>query len=173
MPGYRWSRPPRCSRSRPRLPTAIGPTPAPGCSVHCSTAASDHLDLRRSRPASSPGTQASHCSRDVHLREVVMNDHVDQARTIFLAAIEEAPDLRPAFLDGACGEDGELRAQVEHLLEAHQALGSIHFHPIPGPAANADSRPSEGPGSVIGPYKLIEAIGEGGMGTVYVAEQER
>ena len=98
---------------------------------------------------------------------------IDQARSIFLSAIDEGPDEWPAFLDGACGEDGELRAQVEHLLGAHQALGSIHFQPIAGPAANAGGRSSEGPGSVIGPYKLVEAIGEGGMGTVYVAEQER
>ena len=99
--------------------------------------------------------------------------NVDQARSIFLAAIEAGPDERRAFLDGACNDDGELRARVEHLLEAHQALGSIHFHPIPGPAANAGEQSSERPGSVIGPYKLIEAIGEGGMGTVYLAEQER
>ena len=59
---------------------------------------------------------------------------VDQARSIFLAAIDESPDERPAFLNRACGDDGELRARVEHLLEAHQALGSIHFHPIPVPA---------------------------------------
>ena len=89
---------------------------------------------------------------------------VDKARSIFLAAIDEDPHERPAFLDGACGNDGELRARVEHLLEAHQALGNIHFQTIPGPAANAGGRSSEGPGSVIGPYKLLEAIGEGGMG---------
>jgi serine/threonine protein kinase len=98
---------------------------------------------------------------------------IDQARSIFLAAIEESADDRRVFLDGACGDDGELRARVEHLLEAHQALGLIHFHPISGPAANAGGRFSEGPGSVIGPYKLLQAIGEGGMGTVYMAEQER
>jgi serine/threonine protein kinase len=97
---------------------------------------------------------------------------VDRARSIFQGAIEEDPQAREAFLDGACGDDGELRARVERLLEAHQALGSIHFHPTPEPSANAGERSSEGPGSVIGPYMLLEAIGEGGMGTVYLAEQE-
>src|SRR5262249_9131972 len=106
-------------------------------------------------------------------REVAMAVDVDQARSIFLAAIEEDPHERPAFLDGACGGGGELRARVERLLEAHQALGSIYFQTIPGPDADAGGRSSEGPGSVIGPYKLLEAIGEGGMGTVYMAEQER
>src|SRR5262249_48869440 len=51
--------------------------------------------------------------------------------------------------------------------------GSIHVHPTPNPTAAAGQRPSEGPGSVIGPYKLLEQIGEGGMGTVYMAEQEQ
>jgi serine/threonine protein kinase len=99
----------------------------------------------------------------------------DQSRSIFIAAIEEGLDERPAFLERACGDDGELRARVERLLEAHQALGSIHFkfRPIPEPAAKSGDRSAEGPGSVIGPYKLLEAIGEGGMGTVYMAEQER
>jgi serine/threonine protein kinase len=97
---------------------------------------------------------------------------VEKARSIFLAAIEEDPAERPAFLEAACGDDGELQARVEQLLEAHQALGSIHFHSNPGPAAHAAGGSAEGPGSVIGPYKLLEAIGEGGMGTVYMAEQE-
>ena len=102
-----------------------------------------------------------------------MAHDVDHARSIFLAAIKEVPDERQAFLDGACGGDGALRGRVAHLLEAHEALGSIHFRPIPGPATLASLRSFEGAGSVIGPYKLLEAIGEGGMGTVYMAEQER
>jgi serine/threonine protein kinase len=98
---------------------------------------------------------------------------VERARSIFLAAIEKGPDERPAFLDGACGDyDGSLRARVDHLLEAHQALGNIHFDPIHGPVADREGHSSEGPGSLIGPFKLLESIGEGGMGMVYLAEQE-
>src|SRR5262249_41622591 len=134
---------------------------------------SDHLVPMPFVPGEHSGTPASHGSRGVHSCEVAMAVDVDQARSIFLAAIEEDPRERPAFLDGACGDDGGLRARVEQLLAAHQALGTIQFRPIPGPAADAGGQSSEGPGSVIGPYKLIEAIGEGGMGTVYMAEQER
>jgi hypothetical protein len=50
----------------------------------------------------------------------------DQARSIFLAALERAPDQWPAFLGEACGDNAELRARVEQLLHAHQAMGSIH-----------------------------------------------
>src|SRR4051794_27253432 len=98
---------------------------------------------------------------------------VDRVRSIFLAAIEEYPAERwPAFLDGVCG-DAKLRIRVEHLLEAHQALGSIHVRPTPEATATPGQRSADGPGSVIGPYKLLEPIGEGGMGTVYMAEQEQ
>src|SRR5262249_19564742 len=99
---------------------------------------------------------------------------VEKVRSVFLAAIEAYPAERwPAFLDGVCGDDPELRARVEHLLEAHQALGRIHVNPTPEPTAIVGRGSSEGPGSLIGPYKLLEPIGEGGMGVVYMAEQEQ
>jgi serine/threonine protein kinase len=95
----------------------------------------------------------------------------EQARSIFLAAIERAPGEWPAFLDEACTGNAELRGRVEQLLRTHQAMGSIHV---------GDQRPLvtierpavvERPGTVIGPYKLLQQIGEGGMGVVYMAEQ--
>ena len=49
-----------------------------------------------------------------------------QARSIFLAALERAPDKWPAFLDKACGSDADVRARVDQLLQAHQLMGSIH-----------------------------------------------
>ncbi len=100
---------------------------------------------------------------------------VDAARvkSIFLAA-SELPDLaqRAEYLEQQCGSDGPLRARVEALLRAHDAADSIENEPCgDGYQATIDAPASMGPGAQIGPYKLLEAIGEGGMGTVWVAEQ--
>src|SRR5262249_26097015 len=95
----------------------------------------------------------------------------DQARSIFLAALEHAPDQWPALLDAACGDRSELRGRVEQLLHAHQALGSIHRGRGKAPLAGTDEPTWQRPGTVIGPYKLLQEIGEGGMGTVFMAEQ--
>jgi WD40 repeat protein/serine/threonine protein kinase len=95
----------------------------------------------------------------------------DQARSIFLAALDCAPDRWLALVDEACSGNAQLRERVNQLLHAHQASGSIHG----GPAAigTIDEPITEHPGMVIGPYKLMEQIGEGGMGLVFVAEQQR
>src|SRR5215470_8996886 len=102
-----------------------------------------------------------------------MGDPSHRAKAIFLGAIEEhAPNEWSAFLDRACVGDAALRAEVEKLLRVRMEMGSFHEAPRPVLAGTVDHK-AEAPGTVIGPYKLLEQIGEGGMGLVYMAEQER
>jgi serine/threonine protein kinase len=80
---------------------------------------------------------------------------------------------RDAYLDRACAEDVELRQRVEELLQVRSKAGSFLEAPAPHLVATVGERPlSEGPGTVIGPHKLLEQIGEGGFGVVFMAEQQ-
>ena len=85
---------------------------------------------------------------------------------------QAAPQRRAAYLDQACSSDAELRAEIESLLHAHDATGGF-LEDLPAvPDPTEDYQPiAERPGTVIGPYKLMEQIGEGGFGLVFVAEQ--
>ena len=95
--------------------------------------------------------------------------------TIFGEALElPSASERASFLDRACAGDGDLRRQVQTLLDAHFRAGQFLEAPAATPTVTVNPAPlTDGPGTVIGPYKLLEPIGEGGMGVVYMAEQTR
>ncbi|MBI4659051.1 MAG: protein kinase [Verrucomicrobia bacterium] len=92
---------------------------------------------------------------------------------IFNAALAIESDTKcKQYLDQACAGDPQRRQRIEALLEAYANSDSL-FESEPRTTAGTEIRPGlEGPGTRIGPYKLLQEIGEGGMGIVYMAEQE-
>jgi hypothetical protein len=101
-----------------------------------------------------------------------MSSHAPEAKQIFLAAVEQcAPDQWRQFVDEATRGDEALRQQVDALLDAHRETNQL----LDGTgllATVAQASLTERPGTQIGPYKLVQEIGEGGMGMVYMAAQK-
>src|SRR5207244_11135862 len=83
-----------------------------------------------------------------------------------------SPAARAAYLEQACGADAVLRGRVRALLDVHEKDQSFLAAPAATTAATIDEAIREGPGTVIGAYKLMEQIGEGGFGVVFMAEQQ-
>jgi WD40 repeat protein/serine/threonine protein kinase len=104
-----------------------------------------------------------------------VNEPTDLLEAIFEGARQKPSDQeRAAYLDQACTNKPALRGQVEQLLKAHDRAGNFLQENPPWLQPAAVLPPIvEGPGTRIGPYKLLQLIGEGGMGAVYMAEQEQ
>ena len=113
-----------------------------------------------------------------------MSEFEKKARDLFLQAIDLHADEVVDFLATAC--DGELRQRVRQLLDAHREAGDfVSPSEVEATFIQADEQRereatvgttiamAETPGSSIGPYKLLEQVGEGGMGSVWVASQSR
>jgi serine/threonine protein kinase/tetratricopeptide (TPR) repeat protein len=97
-----------------------------------------------------------------------------QEESIFIEALAKAdPAERAAFLDRACAGDEALRRRIERLLARHGQPDSFLEAPATEAGVTVDDPAADRPGLVIGAYKLLQPIGEGGMGTVYMAEQTR
>src|SRR5947209_8308031 len=101
-----------------------------------------------------------------------MNEPVDRLESLFAAALQQPPADRAAYLAQACADDPALVQRVEALLHADAAAGSFLQAAAVDPFATIDAAAATEPaGTVIGPYKLLAPIGEGGMGSVWMAQQ--
>jgi serine/threonine protein kinase len=137
---------------------------APGCGLR----SQKKIPISRGafRPETAHGKRVNR-SLSICDEVIIMNE-----ASIFAAALEKtSAEERAAYLDKTCAGDEKLRRRVEILLRAHAEPDDI-LDPPPAKLGTVNYVPlAESPGMVIGPYKLLQQIGEGGFGVVYMAEQ--
>src|SRR5262245_44148187 len=104
-----------------------------------------------------------------------MRPAADGVESILAAAVDIPSEAdRRQFVAQACGGDAELQRRVEELLANHFQAGSFLESLAPNSVSTVpDAGLTEGPGLVIGPYKLLNQIGQGGFGVVFLAEQSQ
>src|SRR5262249_14859124 len=151
-----------------------GRTPGAGSGWRSTACPATGPDRRKKHYGFGPGF--SHCISDGPQRpaaEAPMTASRPDNEAIFHAARNiPDPDRRREYVREACGGDEARIAYAEALLAAADAPDSLLDRPAGGdPVASIDQPTAESAGTVIGPYKLLEQIGEGGFGVVFMAEQ--
>src|ERR1039458_7563024 len=101
-----------------------------------------------------------------------MTNQPDREVAVFGAARRLPARERPAYLDQACAGDAALRQRIVELLQAGDEAGAFLESPAAVPPVGTSRLPANKPGDRIGRYKLLQQIGEGGCGVVYMAAQE-